>query len=48
MLSFLLSDQTIVKLRDLSQEAVRLQLMLQQLSQEERDFIHRNTGPLES
>jgi Fic family protein len=42
MLSFTLSDQTIVKLRDLSQEAVRLQLMLQQLSPEERDFIHRN------
>lgn len=42
MLSYLLSDQTINKLRELSQLAARQQLLLSQLAPEERDYIHRN------
>jgi Fic family protein len=42
MLSFTLSDQTISKLRELSQSASRRQLLLGQLAPAERDYIHRN------
>jgi hypothetical protein len=42
MLSFTLSDQTISKLRELSQSASHRQLLLGQLAPAERDYIHRN------